>query len=158
MEISIRNIETQDIDAVIELMREFAKYENLSDYCTITSERLHRAMFTDRGNVEGLIAFDADRPIGYALFYRCFSSFRGQQGMYLEDIYVNAGYRGHSVGKDLLRSLARIAKTRGFERIDFMVLDWNTTAIDFYFRHGAVRNEEERHFKFDGEAFEKLSG
>ena len=158
MEITTRNIEAGDIGSVISLMRDFAEYEHLSDYLEITTERLEKAMFGERSFVEGLISVAADVPIGYALFYPSFASFRGQMGFYLEDIYVSAEYRGHGVGAKMLRKVGSIASERGYERIDFMVLDWNKAAIDFYFHLGAVRNDDERHFKFDGEAFRSLSG
>jgi len=68
-------------------MRNFARYEDLLDYCTVTTDRLSSAMFGENGYVEGLIALDGAKPVGYALFYPCFASFRGERGMYLEDIY-----------------------------------------------------------------------
>jgi ribosomal protein S18 acetylase RimI-like enzyme len=92
------------------------------------------------------------------LFYPCFASFSGQMGLYLEDIYVKPSHRGQGVGEAMLRRLAQTARERACERIDFQVLDWNTPAIRFYEKLGAVRNDDERHFKFSGEAFERLAG
>ncbi|HRI02361.1 MAG TPA: GNAT family N-acetyltransferase [Pyrinomonadaceae bacterium] len=157
MSIAIRNINENDLSAVADLMRSFAEYENLSEYCTVTMERLYRAMFSDEGFVEGLIAFDDETPIAYALFYPNFSSFRGEMGLYLEDIYVLADYRRHQLGLQLLRKIASIAKERGLERIDFQVLDWNTPAVNFYLKHGAEQNDGESHFKFAGDAFARLA-
>ena len=68
----------------------------------------------------------------YSIFYPNFASFRGQRGMYLEDIYISPDYRGRGIGEAMLREIARIAAAHGFERIDFQVLDWNKPAIDFY--------------------------
>ena len=157
MSINIRNIKENDLVAVLELMRSFAEYEDLAKYCTVTTERLHRAMFGEEGFVEGFIAFDDEAPIAYALFHPNFSSFRGEMGLYLEDIYVLAEYRRHQIGLQLLRKIASIAKQRGLERIDFLVLDWNTPAVNFYLKHGAEQNDGESHFKFAGDAFELLT-
>jgi ribosomal protein S18 acetylase RimI-like enzyme len=157
MKLSIHQIRPGDIEDVIALLREFAAFENLSDYCEITDEKLQAAMFGDKPVVEGLITFDGDTPIGYAFFYPNFSSFRGQPGFYLEDIYIKAKYRGKGVGEKMLRETARIAASRGYERIDFLVLDWNTPAIKFYEKLGATRDDDERHFKFDGQAFRMLT-
>lgn len=157
MELSIRNLCPEDLAAVISLLREFAAFENLSEYCTATEERLHRAMFGDEAVVEGLIAFDGETPVGYALFYPNFSSFRGQRGLHLEDIFVTGSHRGKGVGLGLLKETARIAASRGFERIDFHVLDWNTPAVKFYKNLGAVCNAEETHFKFTDSAFDQLA-
>lgn len=145
------------IPQIIVLLREFAEFENLSEYCGITEEKLKDAMFGENAFVEGLITFDTETPLGYALFYPNFSSFRGQKGLYLEDIYIKQEYRGLRIGEKMLRHLARIAKERGCERIDFQVLDWNTPAIKFYEKLGAIRDEQERHFKFTDEAFESLA-
>lgn len=157
MELSIRKIEPKDLSDVVTLLSEFAEFEKLSEYVEVTEESLGAAMFGDPPVVEGLIVHSADEAAGYALFYRNFSSFRGQLGLHLEDIYVKPAFRGRSIGEMMLREIASIAVDRGLERIDFNVLDWNQAAIDFYFRHGAVRNDDERHFKFDGEAFRSLA-
>ena len=150
-------ISPEDVPDVISLMREFAAFEDLSEYCEVTEERLRVAMFGNDAVVEGLIANDGDKAIGYALFYPNFSSFRGQRGFYLEDIYIKSEYRGSGIGEAMLREVARIAASRGCERIDFLVLGWNTPAIKFYESQGAVRDNDERHFKFTDEAFNKLA-
>lgn len=157
MSIRIRNIAETDLDLLLSLMREFAEYENLSEYCTATQDRLRVAMFGDGAFVEGLIAFAENTAIGYALAYPCFSSFRGQRGLYLEDIYIRPDHRRKNLGEKLLREIARRAKGRGFERIDFLVLDWNTPTINFYKKLGAVFDEDERHFKLTGKAFTDLA-
>lgn len=157
MELTIRTIETGDVASVIALMREFAAYENLTDYCTVTEERFYAALFGDAAVAEGIVALDGDTPVGYALFYPNFSSFRGQQGMYLEDIYIRYDHRGCGLGKRMLAEVARITAARGFERIDFMVLDWNSSAIHFYEKLGAESNDDETHFKFSDAAFNHLA-
>ena len=157
MQISIQDITEQDLVGVIALMGEFAVYEKLSQYLEITEDRLHTAMFGPHGFVEGLIAYEGETPVAYALFFPNFSSFRGERGLYLEDIYISAGYRGHKLGEKMLSWVARSARSRGYTRIDFLVLDWNASAIGFYLKHGAERNDGERHFKFAGEAFDRLA-
>jgi ribosomal protein S18 acetylase RimI-like enzyme len=157
MPISIREIAENDVAAIVSLMREFAEYENLSEYCTVTEERLYATMFGASAFVDGLIFFDDDAAIAYALFYPSFSSFRGERGLFLEDIYISEEYRRHNLGEKMLREIAHIAKERGCERIDFHVLDWNTPAVNFYLKHGAEKIDDERHYKFAGEAFEKLA-
>lgn len=157
MDMKIRGIEENDLTAVIGLMREFAKYEDLVEYCTVTEDRMWDAMFGEHGYVEGLIAFDGVKPVGYALFFPCFASFRGERGMYLEDIYIDPEYRRHELGISMIRRIAAIAVGRGLERIDFLVLDWNDPAVTFYLKHGAEKNDDESHFKFAGDAFRTLA-
>lgn len=156
METSIRPAAVEDVPVIIGLMRDFAEYENLSEYCTVTEAALANAMFGAGGFVDGLVAIDGSKIIGYAIFYPNFASFRGQMGLYLEDIYVNDAYRGKGVGEKMLKVIALAAKERGFERIDFQVLEWNQPAIRFYEKLGAVRSEDERHYKFSDKAFADL--
>ena len=157
MDIEIRKMETADVGAVLDLIREFAAFEDLSQYCEVDEERLATAMFGETGVVEGLVALAGRESIGYTLFFPNFSSFRGQRGFYLDDIYVKQEYRGQAVGERMLREVARMADERGFERIDFLVLDWNRPAIAFYDKLGAVPDPDERHYKFVDEAFRRLS-
>ena len=157
MVLNIRPAVRSDVPGIIEMMREFAEFENLLDSFKVTESSLTNAMFEPDGLVEALIAEDGDLPVGYMLFYPCFASFSGQMGLYLEDIYIQPAHRGRGAGELMLRRLAQIASERGCERIDFQVLDWNTSAIGFYEKLGAVRNDDERHFKFAGEAFIKLA-
>jgi ribosomal protein S18 acetylase RimI-like enzyme len=157
MKPTIRKIEARDLSSVIALLRDFAEYEKLSEYCTATEEKFYAAMFGDNAVAQGLIALNGETPIGYAIFYPNFSTFRGQPGLYLEDIYIKSEYRGGGLGETLLKQIASIAHRGGFERIDFMVLDWNMPAINFYKKLGAKSNEDETHFKFTDEAFTKLA-
>jgi GNAT superfamily N-acetyltransferase len=114
-------------------------------------------MFGPTAFVEGLMAFDDKTPVAYAIFYPYFASFRGQRGVYLEDIFITEKYRKSGVGEKMLREIARIGKEQGAVRLDFQVLKWNAPAINFYIKHGAVIDEEERHFKFTDEVFERLA-
>ena len=158
MNFQIETAKEEHIPAIIELMREFAEYENLLDFLEITEEKLYEALFGEHGFVEALIATGGEQMIGYAIFYLNFSSFRGQTGVYLEDIFIKKEFRKHGIGELMLKQIARAGKSEGAVRMDFQVLDWNTPAINFYKKHGAVMDEEERHFKFTDAAFEKLAG
>ncbi len=156
MDIQIRKSTPDEVPAIVRLMRDFAEYENLLDYCEITEERLHDVMFGENGFVEGLVAFHNDEPIAYAMFYPYFASFRGQCGFYLEDIFIAEDFRRNGLGEAMVRIIARLAKQRGFERIDFQVLEWNTPAVRFYEKLGAIRDDSERHFKFIDRSFSSL--
>ena len=147
-----------DVPQILQMIRDFAEFEKLSEYCEITKEKLHAALFGENPCAEGLTAFDEKNDaIGYALFYGNFASFRGQRGVYLEDLYVAPEARESGVGLMLIKRLAEIAKVRGAERIDFLVLDWNEAAIRFYQKFGAQMDESERHFRFVGTSFEFLA-
>lgn len=157
MTFQIKKAVEENIPQIIALLREFAEYENLLDYVEVTEESLKVALFGEGKVAEAIVAFEVDEPIGYAVFYPNFATFRGQRGLYLEDIFIKKEFRGKGVGEAIIKYLAKLAKSRGFERIDFQVLEWNAPAIKFYEKLGAHRDEEERHFKFTDEAFQNLA-
>jgi GNAT superfamily N-acetyltransferase len=156
MDIQIRKSTPDEVPAIVRLMRDFAEYEKLGDYCEITEKRLFEVMFGAEAFVEGLVAFYSNKPVAYAMFYPYFASFRGQCGYYLEDIFVAEDFRRNGLGEAMVRIIAKLARQRGFERIDFQVLEWNAPAVKFYEKLGAVRDDSERHFKFIDNSFESL--
>lgn len=158
MNIRIETAAIEHIPGIVGLMRDFAEYEKLAQYCDITEDKLSAAMFLDGAYVEGTVAYNEGQMIAYALFYKNFASFRGQRGYYLEDIFIDSNYRGMGVGEAMLKKIAQIARSNGAERIDFQVLDWNEPAISFYEKLGAVSSRDESHFKFSDEAFDRLAG
>lgn len=156
MDIQIRKSTPAEVNAIVRLMRDFAEYEDLAEYCEITEQRLHDVMFGEDAFVEGLVAFHGEEPIAYAMFYPYFASFRGQCGYYLEDIFIAEDFRRNGLGEAMIRIIARLARQRGFDRIDFQVLEWNTPAVKFYEKLGAIRDDSERHFKFIDNSFNSL--
>ena len=157
MEPVIREALESDVSAILRLLSDFAAFENLSEFLTISETDLHNAMFGPGGFVEGLVCEIDGETAGFAIFYPRFSSFRGQTGYYLEDIYIDEAYRGRGLGERLLRAIARKGRSRGFERIDFQVLEWNFAAIEFYKALGAVVDDEDKHLKFTDNAFARLA-
>lgn len=147
-----------DVPQILRMIAEFAAFAQMSAFCEVTEERLSEALFGTRPCVEAVIAFDANhKAVGYALFFENYASFRGQRGLYLEDLYVTQEARGQSVGEMLMRHLAGIAKERGAERIDWLVLVDNAPAIKFYEKLGAKIDPSERHFKLVDADFERLA-
>ena len=157
MQYKLRAAVAEDLTAIVRLIREFAEFEDLSEYCEVTEQRLGAALFGENAVAESMVALDGEAVIGYALLFPNFSSFRGQRGFYLDDIYITAKYRGTGVGRAILKEIARLADARGYERIDLLVLDWNSKAADFYLSLGAKRDDSERHFKFTDDAFRRLA-
>jgi ribosomal protein S18 acetylase RimI-like enzyme len=145
------------IPEIMALMREFAILEKLEQYFEVTEDRLRAALFGDTTVAEALVAVERGTLAGYAVFYPNFATFRGQRGFYLEDIYVREEHRGQRLGERILGEIARIGRARGFERIDFHVLDRNERAISFYKKLGAQHDPDDLHFKFTDEAFKSLA-
>ena len=154
----IRPIEPNDLVDIVSLIQEFAEFENLTSYCVVDENKLEAAMFGEHAIVEGFVAIDNDDVMtGYALYYPGFSSFRGELGLNLEDLYVRESSRGLGVGRMLLKEVAKAARQRGLVRLDLMVNIENPGANAFYKSLGAKSNPNERHFKFSDQAFIELA-
>jgi GNAT superfamily N-acetyltransferase len=157
MAVTIERATEQDIPAIVRLVRQLAEYEKLSHAVVSSEEDFRRALFGPQRNVEALLAFADDSPVGFALYFYNFSTFLGKRGIYLEDLFVEPEYRGQGIGQALLQRLARIAKDEDCGRVEWSVLTWNQSSIDFYHRLGAATLEEWRTFRLTGEALERLA-
>jgi GNAT superfamily N-acetyltransferase len=133
----VEKAQCRDIPRVIELMRELAEFENLLDEFYVTAELLKQHLFGKHPAAELLVGYMENRICGYALYFYNFSTFEGRPGMYLEDIYVEPNARGCGLGKALFSKVENIAKERGCRRFDWVVLNWNKKAQDFYKSRGA---------------------
>jgi GNAT superfamily N-acetyltransferase len=93
-----------------------------------------------------------------ALWFLNFSTWRGTHGIYLEDLYVQPQHRGKGLGRELLRTLAELCTQRGYSRLEWWVLDWNTPSIEFYKAAGAVPMDEWTVFRLTDEALRNFAG
>jgi GNAT superfamily N-acetyltransferase len=156
--IEIRAASEADVPAIAALIRGLAEYEKLLDQLILDEQQLQSHLFGEVRFAEALVAQTGNAGvIGFALFFHNYSTFRGQPGMYLEDLFVLPEHRGRGAGKALLRALARIAVQRGCGRLEWSVLDWNTPAIGFYRAIGAVPMEEWTVYRLTGEALETFA-
>ena len=147
-----------DIPRVFELMNELARYEKLEAIFSNTAARLAQQLFDPAAwpRVECLVAESAGTIHGYALFYGCWSSFRGQPVIWLEDLLVTEVARGTGAGRALMRALAALAIARGCARVAWDVLDWNQPSIDYYERLGAARGDDWYTYTLSGVQLEAL--
>src|SRR5205823_7869394 len=106
---------------------------------------------------ETLICRRDGRPVGFALYFFTYSTFRAQPSLYLEDLFVLPDERGHGAGQALLRALARIAVRRGCGRMEWTVLDWNAPSIGFYERLGARLRKDWILTRLTGSPLRRLS-
>ena len=135
--IYIRTADEKDVPVIFSLIKELAEYEKLSDQISTSEKQLRETLFGDERFVEVLIAEFDGMMVGYALFFKNFSTFLGKPGIYLEDLYVKPEMRGKGIGKALLDRIISTAKQRNYGRVEWSVLDWNEPAIDFYLKIGA---------------------
>ncbi|MEU6242928.1 GNAT family N-acetyltransferase [Streptomyces sp. NPDC047024] len=140
----IRTATPDDVPAIHRMVRELAAYEKAADEARATEEQLREALFGERPAAFAHLAVDdtTGEPAGFALWFLNFSTWRGVHGIHLEDLYVRPEARGGGHGRALLTELARICAERGYERLEWSVLDWNTPAIGFYESLGARPQDE----------------
>ncbi|MFF7456002.1 GNAT family N-acetyltransferase [Kitasatospora sp. NPDC008115] len=150
----IRTALPSDVPVIHAMIRELADYEKAVHEVVSTERQLHDALFGDSPALYGLIAEDdtTGEPVGFALWFLNYSTWRGTHGIYLEDLYVRPTSRGGGHGKALLLELARIAVERGYSRVEWSVLDWNRPSIDFYKALGAVPMDEWTVYRLTGDA------
>lgn len=149
----IRKAEEKDIPNIISLIKELAEYEKLLHLVEITEDKLKKVLFGENKFVEVLIAEYDGILAGQALFFNNFSTFVGKPGIYLEDLYVKPEFRSKGIGKKLLQKIISLAKERDYGRVEWCVLDWNKSAIDFYKNIGAVELEEWKIFRLTSDKF-----
>lgn len=137
LELSLRAAEPGDEECLLGLVRELAEYERLSHAVTATPELMAEHLFGANAVAEAVLAEVGGKAVGFALFFRNFSTFLGRPGLYLEDLYVCETSRGQGIGRRLLAHLAALARERGYGRMEWSVLNWNQPAIDFYESLGA---------------------
>lgn len=152
----IRPATPQDIPTIAELIRALAEYERLSHEVVLREAELHEHLFGERRYAEVLLAEEGGQVVGFALFFHNFSTFLARPGLYLEDLFVRPAHRGRGHGKALLRRLAQLALERGYGRLEWSVLDWNTPAIDFYRSLGAAPLSDWTVFRVTGDALQRL--
>jgi len=153
----IRPATAADVRVILELIRELATYERAPKEVTATEEKLADVLFGPRPAAEVLLAFEGATPVGFAVFFRNFSTWLGQPGLYLEDLFVRPEARGKGYGRALLVHLAKIARDHGCGRMEWAVLDWNEPAIAFYEKLGAKALDEWRTFRLTRDGIAKLA-
>lgn len=153
----IRSATPNDISTVARLIRDLAEYERLSHEVVLDEAKLREHLFGTRRYAEVLLAEDAGKVVGFALFFHNYSTFVGKPGIYLEDLFVVPEGRGKGYGKALLAALARLAVERDCGRMEWSVLKWNTPSIDFYNSLGARPMDEWSVYRLTGDSLKELA-
>lgn len=161
--LTIRPATPADASTIHRFIVELAIYEKEPDAVEVTPAELADQLRQARPPFEALLAEaklsdDGDaEPVGFALYFHNYSTWRGRHGLYLEDLYVTPAARGRGHGKALLAHLAAVAVKRGCARMEWSVLDWNTPAIDFYEALGASPMSEWTTFRLTDQALTALA-
>jgi GNAT superfamily N-acetyltransferase len=156
--LTIRPARAADAGVIHRFIAELADYERLSHAVEASEADVARALFCEAPRVFCDIAEADGEPVGFALWFYSYSTFRGRHGIYLEDLFVSPKARSQGAGKALLKGLAKRCVEEGLGRLEWAVLDWNAPAIGFYDAMGADALNDWIVRRLTGEALAKLAG
>jgi GNAT superfamily N-acetyltransferase len=157
MSVSVRVATVGDVPLILEFIRALAEYERLGHEVEATEADIRRDLFGENSRAFCDIAEADGQPVGFALWFYNYSTFRGRAGIYLEDLFVKPEYRGGGAGKALLARLAQRCVEAELGRLEWSVLNWNTPSIAFYDSLGAAAMTEWTVRRLDGEALQRLA-
>ena len=156
-DVAIKPATIDDVPLILNFINALAEYEKLAHEVSATEALLRDTLFGAQPKAEVIIAYHHHEPVGFALFFHNYSTFLAKPGIYLEDLYVTPEARGLGIGKKLLRHLAQLALARDCGRLEWWVLDWNESALNFYRRLGAVPMDEWTVQRVTGDALRDLA-
>jgi GNAT superfamily N-acetyltransferase len=155
--LKIRKAEPQDVQVILKLIRGLAEYEHASQAAQATEGDLLRDGFGPDPKFHCVLAEWEDMPVGFALYFYNYSTWKGRPGIYLEDLFVWPEFRGKGIGKALLLHVEKVAVAENCGRYEWQVLDWNTPSIEFYEGLGAKRMTEWLPMRVEGDALLELA-
>lgn len=156
-DVTLRLAGPEDVPIILGFIQALAAFEHLSHEVEATEEDLSRSLFGSPVRAEALIAEISGVPVGFALWFYNFSTFRGRHGLFVEDVYIDPAHRGSGIGRQIFRFLARHAMSQGCARMDWDVLNWNMKAIQFYRSLGAYPLDGWTRQRLTGPALETLA-
>lgn len=137
MSLAIRRASREDAPGVLRLIEALAEYEHLDPPDEAARLRLVEHGWGDRPKFEIWLADQGGDVVGYAFIFETYSSFLCRPTLYIEDIFVAPAARGQGVGKALFQHVLRLSRERECGRMEWVCLDWNRPAQEFYGRLGA---------------------
>ncbi|WP_166109259.1 GNAT family N-acetyltransferase [Pseudoalteromonas sp. Z9A5] len=140
--IEIRDAKPSDAKTILHFINELAIYEKEPDAVKTSEQAILDTLFCEGATAHSILCLDGDEAIGFAVYFYNYSTWLGKNGLYLEDLYVSPDSRGKGAGKAIMKHLANTALKNNCGRFEWVVLDWNKPAIDFYDSIGAKPQTE----------------
>jgi GNAT superfamily N-acetyltransferase len=154
-ELIIRTATVKDAVLIVNFIKKLAKYEKLLNKVKVNKLKIEKSIFVNK-EAEVLIAEFGNKPVGFALFFKTYSTFLGQSNMHLEDIFVDEAMRNKGIGKEMFKVLSKIALNRKYQRFEWNCLSWNTPSLKFYKKIGAKTLDEWLVHRLGPEEMKKL--
>ncbi len=148
MQASVRKGEKSDISGALKLIKELAEYERQADAVICTEESMLKDGFGENPLFEFFVAEHETEIVGIALYYYKYSTWKGKC-LFLEDIVISEQHRQKGIGSQLFLRVMELAKSQNLARMEWQVLDWNESAIEFYKKHKAIIDDEWLNVKYE---------
>ena len=156
MKITIAPVTPEEVPVLLELIRELARFEKLEHEVEATTELFQQALFGARPTAGALLARCDGEVAAYAIYFFTFSTFVGRAGIWLEDLYVRPPFRKRGLGRRLIDAVAQVGVERDCGRFEWMALNWNHVALDFYRKLGAKAMDEWVLLRLNRTALQKM--
>lgn len=134
---SIRQALPEDIPLIFQMILDLADFHKQKDQVTNTEASLEKSLFHDPKGPDAFLAEIEGEVVGFVLFYYNYSTFLGKKGIHIEDLYIRKEFRGQGVGEAILKEVCQLAQDKGYGRVEWLVIDSNKGAINFYEKIGA---------------------
>lgn len=156
-DIEIRPATEADVQLLFDLILELANYEKMANQVAGDPEVLRRSLFEEKAAEALLLETAEGEAVGYAIFFTTFSTFECRSGIWLEDVYVRPEHRRGGIGRAVMEHLANLAQDRGHVRLDWVALDWNEPALNFYDQLGARRLDDWKLLRLEKDGIRRLA-
>ncbi len=153
----IRKAQIEDAQLLFDFILSLAEYEKLTHEVTADKAQIEKTIFSENSSTHAIIGYENDTPVAIAIYFYNYSTFKGKNGLYLEDVFVLPDHRGKGYGKRMLQELASIANEKNCGRFEWAVLNWNTPAINFYESLGAKPMSEWTVYRLEENGIKKLA-
>lgn len=139
----IRSARREDAALIHRLLLDLAGALGKTGDIRSSSADIERFGFGDPPCFEAMLAFDGEKAVGLALYFYEFSTWRGQRGVYVQDLYVSPAARGRGLGRELIDAVRQRAAEQGARYVKLTVYDRNPAALAFYHAMGFQSCEDE---------------
>lgn len=153
----VRPARPGDEAGIDRMIRALAAYERAADQVQASVDDLALALFGPEPRVFAHVAEADGETVGFALWYVTYSTWTGRHGLWVEDLFVEPEARRQGAGRALLAAVADECVRRGYRRLEWWVLDWNTPALDFYAALGAMPMDAWTVQRMSGDALAALA-
>lgn len=155
MNMIIKKATLDDSKLLVEYMMKLGEYQKMKDSIVITEEKAHELL--EKGAGEAIFGYIDEKPVAFIYYYENSSAFIGERGIYIDGFYVEEKLRGNGYGKEMMKYIANEALARGCKRVEWVCLDWNEPAINFYNSLGARKMDIFTTYRLAPDAIEALA-